>query len=414
MRSFLLNTEKFDGIVEKFKKFVADKNQDEYISFNYGWLDTEEGYKKKIPIGAYESLETPTWDKNWIGTGKILERVIDVLDYKPPDDFNNLVDWRRKDDLNAIMIHDAKKTKKIESLVYRLYSERNTDDKIFDELADKTTIGGHYDLISYLFFLKNSMRYLPNRPKNFENAFRLLGESFVFRMSGRCNWTNYSEYLNRMSEIRELLQPKFEEKISLIDAHSFCWVIANNPKILEIDINCSLSEPVRLIITDSPFLSSDENLKPKGPRKFKGVLKKEREQNERKNNIIGFKGEEYVRDAEIQLLIDNDRADLAEKVDHVSVKKGDGVGYDIESYSLDGRIKHIEVKTTTSDKNTRFFISDNELAFSEQNPESYYIYRLYYFNKKSLKNPCYVIQGNMREKLRLYPIIFNAFPREEK
>jgi hypothetical protein len=414
MGSFLLNNENFNDTVEKFKKFVADKNEDEYVSFNKGWLDNEEGYKKKIPSGAYEFLDTSTWDKKWIGTGKILKRVIEVLDYKPPGDFNNLVDWRRKDNLNAIIIHDAKKTKKIESLVYRLYSERNTDDEIFDKLADITSIGGNYDLISYLFFLKNSRRYLPNRPKSFEKAFALLGEYFVFRMSKRCNWTNYSEYLNRMSEIRELLQPKFEEKISLIDAHSFCWVIAHNPKILEIDLNSSISEPPQLIITESPFVSPDEKFKPKEPRKFHGVLKTERESNERNNNIIGLKGEEYVRDAEKQLLIDNGRSDLAENVDHVSVTNGDGVGYDIKSFSLDGGIKYIEVKTTNSDKNAKFFISENELAFSEQNPEKYYIYRLYNFNQKSKKNACYIIQGNMREKLMLCPTSYDAFPLMEK
>ncbi len=42
---------------------------------------------------------------------------------------------------------------------------------------------------------------------------------------------------------------------------------------------------------------------------------------------------------------------LAEKVRHVSQLQGDGAGYDIESYSLDGTIKYVEVKTT---KGSRF------------------------------------------------------------
>jgi Domain of unknown function (DUF3883) len=43
------------------------------------------------------------------------------------------------------------------------------------------------------------------------------------------------------------------------------------------------------------------------------------------------------------------RADLAAKARHVSQIEGDGAGYDIESFEIDGTPKFIEVKTTRGD-----------------------------------------------------------------
>lgn len=73
---------------------------------------------------------------------------------------------------------------------------------------------------------------------------------------------------------------------------------------------------------------------------------------------------------EKQYLIEKGRRDLADKVLHNSVIEGDGAGFDIQSYFLDGKLKFIEVKTTTGNINTPFFITANELAFSEEFSES--------------------------------------------
>lgn len=55
---------------------------------------------------------------------------------------------------------------------------------------------------------------------------------------------------------------------------------------------------------------------------------------------------------------------LAEKVLHTAKIGGDGAGFDIRSFFPDGRLKFIEVKTTTGPKDTDFLISANEVAFS--------------------------------------------------
>jgi len=43
----------------------------------------------------------------------------------------------------------------------------------------------------------------------------------------------------------------------------------------------------------------------------------------------------------------------------VSVLEGDGAGYDILSFHVDGTAKHIEVKTTTRACDSDFFVSAN-------------------------------------------------------
>ena len=45
---------------------------------------------------------------------------------------------------------------------------------------------------------------------------------------------------------------------------------------------------------------------------------------------------------------------------------GDGAGYDILSYDVDGAEIYIEVKTTLKDKNAGFIITDNELKSCEK------------------------------------------------
>lgn len=70
------------------------------------------------------------------------------------------------------------------------------------------------------------------------------------------------------------------------------------------------------------------------------------------------------------------------RVRHISMERGDGAGYDIESVEDDGVTpRYIEVKTTTGGIDTPFFFSNNELLISKQLERNYYIYRLYYFGK---------------------------------
>ena len=68
--------------------------------------------------------------------------------------------------------------------------------------------------------------------------------------------------------------------------------------------------------------------------------------------------------------------DLARDVRWVSREDGDGAGYDIASFSLDGAIRLLEVKTTKEYARTPFWISRNELAVARERHTEWRLFRL--------------------------------------
>ena len=97
--------------------------------------------------------------------------------------------------------------------------------------------------------------------------------------------------------------------------------------------------------------------------------------------ITGMLGEEIVMEIEKHYLKAMNKEFLAEKVEHVSKEKGDGSGYDILSYFIDGRKKYIEVKSTIKSESNSFYLSKNELDFMKENKDNYYIYRVFNVNE---------------------------------
>ena len=129
-----------------------------------------------------------------------------------------------------------------------------------------------------------------------------------------------------------------------------------------------------------------------------------------RNRQLGIAGELAVVLREQAWLRANGRADLAELVRHVAVVEGDGTGYDIASFELDGSDRFIEVKTTRSGAQTDFFISANEVQFSIQQGSSYYLYRVYYFDPSVRRGQYYVRRGSLVDdvSLHLQPVQFRV------
>lgn len=98
---------------------------------------------------------------------------------------------------------------------------------------------------------------------------------------------------------------------------------------------------------------------------------------EERNRSLGEAGELFVMQYEHARLYHAGEKALAEKVEHVSKTKGDGLGYDIESYEVGGKQRLIEVKTTASGPYTPFYVSAHELQCSSQCSDQYYLYRVY-------------------------------------
>lgn len=123
------------------------------------------------------------------------------------------------------------------------------------------------------------------------------------------------------------------------------------------------------------------------------------------NRVLGRAGEEYVLKLERAKLSRAGRNDLAEKVRWVADLDGDGLGFDILSFGLDGRELHIEVKTTAGGKGVPFHITPSEIAASARNPDCSRLYRLFQFGEKTR---LYILEGNLNQQLTLEPVVFRA------
>ncbi|MHA6288674.1 protein NO VEIN domain-containing protein [Maricaulis sp. CAU 1757] len=96
-----------------------------------------------------------------------------------------------------------------------------------------------------------------------------------------------------------------------------------------------------------------------------------------RNRQIGEEGEALVYRREKDWLRQQGRADLARKVVWTAKEVGDGAGYDIASFEPDGRERLIEVKTTPGSERTPFYITENELAVSEDRSDVFCLMRVY-------------------------------------
>lgn len=177
-------------------------------------------------------------------------------------------------------------------------------------------------------------------------------------------------------------KPAFHFQLSLIDAVAR-W-LAQNPDWL---IRSPYARPVQdlqenalLWIGPPPTLSNQPPPKELEQtlhiaRKFDVAGRDER------NRTLGRAGEECVLAHERILLTSAGRQDLARKIRWVSDSEGDGAGYDIASFSPDGKERLIEVKTTNGWERTPFQITRNELAVAEERRAEWCLFRLWNFSR---------------------------------
>ncbi len=101
-----------------------------------------------------------------------------------------------------------------------------------------------------------------------------------------------------------------------------------------------------------------------------------------RNRALGKAGEKVVVQHERSSLRHAGREDLADKVRWTAVEDGDGFGYDISSFEIDGRDRLIEVKTTNGWERTPFHISRNELDVAEARRDEWHLIRLWNFARE--------------------------------
>ncbi|MEE4743758.1 DUF3883 domain-containing protein [Pseudomonas alliivorans] len=128
------------------------------------------------------------------------------------------------------------------------------------------------------------------------------------------------------------------------------------------------------------------------------------------NRSLGRAGEEWVMGFEQHRLTELGVPELFERVDWVSDRLGDGAGYDILSLDKDDLYRYIEVKTTNGNLETSFVMSHNELEFSQEMAERFYLYRLFQFRRDP---KLFILNGDISKQLFLKPLDFRASFREQ-
>src|SRR6185369_6829676 len=111
------------------------------------------------------------------------------------------------------------------------------------------------------------------------------------------------------------------------------------------------------------------------------AVKRDYLEREALNQSLGLAGEELVIQYEHWRLIALGEKRLADRVEHVSQCRGDGLGFDVLSFERDGEERFIEVKTTSFGRETPFFVSRGELALSKSAKTQFHLYRLFEFRK---------------------------------
>jgi hypothetical protein len=126
---------------------------------------------------------------------------------------------------------------------------------------------------------------------------------------------------------------------------------------------------------------------------------------EANNASLGAAGERFAVAFERARLIRAGRESLADRIEHVSATVGDGAGFDIRSFELNGRDRLIEVKTTAGGKETPFFVSRNEVEVSRELHAAYRLYRLFRFRRQPR---LFTLAGALEHACRLDPLTYSA------
>ena len=218
-----------------------------------------------------------------------------------------------------------------------------------------------------------------------------LKENHNFVQSGNVFSCNFNDVLSTVprEHIADFIKG-FEESASTKAAKSVCYVT----EAIKIEGKC-------LQIKPQPTKVASTSANKGAPKKAK-CGKRDYIAQYIHDFEVGEAGEALVYKYESRAI---EQAKKEGKIDKtVSVqwvsREDDSLGYDILSYDIRKKEpKYIEVKTTTCSKNTPFYISENELAFSEKHKDQYCIYRVYGLkNNSSSQVNFFIISGYIKEQ----------------
>ncbi|HWL62335.1 MAG TPA: DUF3883 domain-containing protein [Steroidobacteraceae bacterium] len=126
---------------------------------------------------------------------------------------------------------------------------------------------------------------------------------------------------------------------------------------------------------------------------------------ESRNRSLGLAGEQFIAEFEARRLHAAGQKSLAERVEHVAGVRGDGLGYDVLSFEVSGEERFLEVKTTDFGASTPFYVSRNEVAFSEERSGQFILARVHEFRSAP---KFFELKGSIRKNVLLDAVSFVA------
>lgn len=373
----------FEIVLSGFNKLWTEKIDVSKIDFkSHPIVVKHENYKYEIIEDAKNQLLLKTWRETDIGSGTILKNVKNAINVKS----NNLIDWRKKDDFKKIKVN-----RENEIFLYNFFKSKIKDEIAFDNFVE---IGFSYQLIAYLFFIKNHQKYMPISQEKFDEIFSSI--NIDFKTSHNCSWENYVEFNEIIKFFRKQLSQRFKNA-SLLDAHSFLWIYGFQLEEPKEKINQEKpKQKTEIKTTDKPKEKPKPELETYKPKKVVDIDDltdplnvTDYIKNHRKLMEIGDLAEKIVLESEREFL-KTEYPELAEKVRLVS--NNPKLGFDILSFEPDGKQKQIEVKAISVNRNAKsFIITRNEFSKSKTY-SNYYVYCVTEINSENpeilrIKNP---------------------------
>jgi hypothetical protein len=356
----ILSRLSFERQFSRFRALVRDNSGSEFRSFAHGLPAEWEAYKGSVRAKALKILDSSAWRKTTIGSGTILKRVINAIEInEPKGPRNNLVAWqnrygheRRANRLLLDATTDKVACRRLEQWFYDFFRDVSADADAFEAL--RALIGDRYDLIAYLFFLKDWTLYMPIATTTFDEAFEYFGISLS--TARRCSWDNYRQYNDALLAIRDALRDESQnEDARLIDAHSLCWMLVRlEPP--EADPLPPIRAPRTVTLDD---LREMPGWKPSQEGSFSTVPEEAFVQREAEQRRMGRIAQDVAFESEKTRLREAGHPNPDGVVRRVWDEPARG--YDIDSVDLDGTPRPIEVKSARQSAGAlTFFVSDNE------------------------------------------------------
>ena len=217
--------------LKEFTAFITFKSKiSNFDSFSKNlFINNNENYKKEIWDIANEKLKALKAYTTF-GSGELLSKLIECIEIQG----NNLLQWDARNGSESRVhaklfeiIETKNNLKELEELLWTFYfSEEISDQAFFNRFTE--IVNKKYSLIAYLFFIKDKSKYLPLATNTFDDFFR--ETEIDLRTSKKCSWENYYSYISVMEYIRSFLRENLDSDATLIDAHSFVWILERQYK----------------------------------------------------------------------------------------------------------------------------------------------------------------------------------------